>query len=274
MKNVKRKTKTHQKSYDCILLRLAAVLAWFAPCIVYFIFHLFFLRRDTAFVFLGYFGAFFLGFALFVCVGSHKAAQLLKNGFSWKLFLPPLVFGAVLVTASLVLILVPQIYAFFSQQAVSDYFLLWFVLAVLALSYALFRPNVRLLLQCAGMRRADINRLLKHGKNFWWYEAARKRCPLGWLYFANKGFTLCFAGTAALHFFFGWWQPMRRIVGMLSAAALVCCAAMLFYAGWCTDFSLLNRQRKHFRLGGLLCFLTYCGFLLWIAAKELTTVVF
>lgn len=275
MKKHKRKPACPQKSLPTktVLLRAACCLSWLFPFAVFLAYHILAVEEETALVVPGYLGCFFLGFSLFYCVGTSKLAQLFKHGFSWKIFLPPFIIGALLTAASLALTLVPQIYARFSQKVVSDYFFLWLVLLVLGISYALFRPNVKVLLRRAEMRKADINQLTKGGKNFWWYDAVQKACSLGWLYYANKGFTIGFAGTVALQLLLGWWRPAQRMLGALAAAELICCSAMLFWAGWHTDFSLFERQRKRFEPSGLICFLIYCGFLLWVAVRVIIMVV-
>ena len=124
------------------------------------------------------------------------------------------------------------------------------------------------------MRKADINRLMKGSKNFWWYAEVQKTHALGWLYFANKGFTIALAGTFILLLFLGWWQPVQRLLGALSAFELVFSSLMLFWVGWRTEFSLFDRQRKRFQPSGLFCFFVYCVFLLWIATQEFAMLVF
>lgn len=269
-----KKCQRVKESVKTSLLRAVSCFAWLAPCIAYFIFHLVFIKQDTAFVFLGYLGAFLLGFSLFVCVNSSKTAQLFKSGSVWKIFLPPFALGVLLISVSIIFIFVPQISAVVSQQIVRNYFLLWLALIVLSISYALFRPNIRVLLRRAGMRKADINRLMKGSKNFWWYAEVQKTHALGWLYFANKGFTIALAGTFILLLFLGWWQPVQRLLGALSAFELVFSSLMLFWVGWRTELSLFDRQRKRFQPSGLFCFFVYCVFLLWIATQEFAMLVF
>ena len=169
MKKHKRKPACPQKSLPAktVLLRAACCLSWLFPFAVFLAYHILAVEEETALVVPGYLGCFFLGFSLFYCVGTSKLAQLFKHGFSWKIFLPPVIIGALLTAASLALTLVPQIYARFPQKVVSDYFFLWLVLLVLGISYALFRPNVKVLLRRAEMRKADINQLTKGGDTLW-----------------------------------------------------------------------------------------------------------
>lgn len=261
------KKKQSDVSVKTKIVRVSAGLVWLLPCTFFLVFHILAIKPDTFFSFFGYLGAFFIGFSLFYAVATRKTAQLIRTAFSWKLFVPPLVIGLLLVVACIIVIFVPQLRRLFDETAVSHFFVLGVLLFLLAVFYVLIRHNIKVLLRRKGMRKSRINQLTKGMKNFWWYESVQKECSFGWLYYANKIFTMVFAGTAAAFFLVGWWNPAQRIIGIIIAANTLCCSATLFGSCCLTDFSGYDRQRRPFELSASASMLILCVFLFWIAIR-------
>lgn len=221
------------------------VISFILPLFLYLLFTVvIFPSPNSAFLCIGIIGSFVIG------LGFISIAGLLDNLY-WGHFLTfaAIGFGAILILVSSIIMYSPSIYDLFDENFVSFYFFTWIALIISGIWYLFFRMGISRRLRDNRISKTQLDKLKKGYKNFWWYTSIHSVYGLGWLYWANKIYTLLAAITVSLHLVLGWYKPL--CVTLAIAVCLLCFLNAIMWVSLKTYVSIPRKSRDELIVPGL-----------------------
>ncbi|MBQ8145633.1 MAG: hypothetical protein IJ039_02515 [Clostridia bacterium] len=210
-KNRKQSSKDHSK---ITVLALIGCILLFMPVAALGIVNHFLGAPGSAWIIIGYGGAFIIGVGLFNTIMS-----LVKMSFGIKVTSICFIIGGILIAISELLVFNSHL---FDEDIVNYYFSSnIFVIATL-IPYWMFRGGVDSYLHnCKGLSKTNINKRKKGKRNFWWYEELHKELNIGTVYYFNKIYTILFACVF----------PVNLALGAIKATSVITCPlSLILYA--------------------------------------------
>lgn len=180
---------------------------------------------NSGFLFLAMIGCFIMGIGFFN-IAAAWIGQYLGHWLTVGSFL----FGGTLVAISLMIIYVPDIYAFFDETAVSYYFASMLFLALPPIYYASFRLAVDSWLRRKKISKSRMKKLKKGKQNYWWYKALHEEVGLGMIYPLNKLFTILYPIELCLSLLLGWIRSFAPVISFLYAIISLLLAGMTLFS--------------------------------------------
>lgn len=228
-----KKSASRKKKDNYGLMAFVKFVAFILPIVVYILLTtIVFPAPNSGFLVLGIIGCIAVGLSLANLAGLLDDMYL---GNALTLILSGV--GAAFIAVSSLVMYVPSIYSKLNEHYVTFYFMVWCVLAVLALYYLFFRHAVVLFLKNDGMSKTKVKETLQGRVNFWWYEAHKKRKGFAWIYHVNKLFFILFLCVLVIHALLGWIKVVFLFVGTATCilALLSLCMYYLVFTTW--DFA-------------------------------------
>ena len=170
-------------------------------------------------------GCFIIGIGLFNIVAAW-IGQYLGHWVTIGCFL----LGGILVSISLVIIYIPDVYALFDELMVTYYFATMLFIALPPIFYFLFRLAVDSWLRRKRISKSKIKTLIKGKKNFWWYDALHKEIGLGPIYHINKLATILYPINLILALTLGWLRFMTPVITGLYVIISILIAGMSLFS--------------------------------------------
>ena len=250
-KKKSKKTDTKKQSLMAFLRFVALIL----PFILYLVATVVvYPSPNSGFLVLGYLGCLILGLGLVNIVGLLDEMYL-----GHIVTVISLLLGTLLVTASSIIIYVPQNYSQINEEYVTFYFVIWTMLVLSVIYYGFFRGAVRLYLQERGLSKTAIKKAKEGKRNYWWYEELNQQIGLSWIYYVNKAYTLLFLFTVAFQMCLGWWSVLFSVT-MVATVVLLALDIPMYYLVFSTWHLVRTKAKKSSHLELL------AGFVLPISA--------
>lgn len=210
-------------------------------------------------------GCFIIGIGLFNIVAAW-IGQYLGHWVTIGCIL----LGGAFVSASLVILYNPDVYALFDERMVTYYFATMIFIAVPPFFYLLFRFGINSWLRRKQISKSRINQLKKGKKNFWWYEALREEVNLGLIYPMNKLVTILYPIELVLALTLGWLRFMTPVITGLYAIISVMISGMSLFSSVQANMDaygkpvVILRRTKNDGFTSSLLDLVLAAFPLWV----------
>ena len=120
--------------------------------------------------------------------------------------------------------------SFFSEEAVTVYFLNLILILILGLSYLMSRGAIDSWIRLRGRSKTFIRKHKKGIKNYWLYEELHKELNLGVMYYLNKWFVFMYPITFALMFVLGCLKSVTYITAMLFTILTLIMIVIIYFA--------------------------------------------
>lgn len=213
--------KKHPKAYKRIML--IGVIALLSPMCLLVAYTVFINPSpNSGFLLLVAAGSFIMGVGLFNVVAAW-CGQYLGH---WLTAIC-LLLGGLLVTVGMVVMYVPDIYAWFDEEMVNHYFLQLLLSIFIPVEYFVFHWSMEDWMKRKKIGTARIREKLMEGpKNYWFFQALHEEYGLGWRYFLNKIFLWLAVPALFLCVFLGWLRPLATITAAALSASYLLCVPM------------------------------------------------
>lgn len=216
--------KQHPIAYG--ILVACGITALVLPLIVLLLVtELLFPAPSSGFLLLAIAGCFIIGIGCFNIVAAW-IGQYLGHWVTAGCFL----LGSILVSVSLAIIYIPDVYALFDERMVTYYFVTMLFMSLAPIFYLFFRFAVDSWLRRKGFSKTKIKKLKKGKLNYWWYDALHRDVDLGLIYPMNKLITILYPIAFSLALTLGWLRFMTPIITGLYAIISVLLAGMSLFS--------------------------------------------
>lgn len=238
--------KKHPVRYG-ILVSCGLGVLLLPPIILLLITGIWYPAPNSGFLVMAFAGCFIIGIGLFNLVAAW-IGQYLGHWLTVGCFM----LGGILVSMSLVIIYIPDVYALFDELMVSYYFTTMLFITLPPIFYLLFRFAVDSWLSRKRISKNKIKKLKKGKKNFWWYEALHEEIDLGLIYHINKLVTILYPINLVLAITLGWLRFMTPVITGLYVIISILIAGMSVFSSvqenldaYGTPFVILRRTENH-----------------------------
>ena len=228
------KIKKENKNESSIIF--LKMLLFFMPLPVYLLFTTYiFPAPNSAFIFLGIIGCFFVGIGLISIAGLLDGRYLgnVITGIILGVGLLPIVISSVIMYT-------PSIYSTIDENYLSFYFLIWLSFSISLIWYILFRFRISQVFRERGISKSRIDKMMNGAKNYWWYETICKTLNFMLIFWINKAFTILFLIGITVQLVLGWWRRIAPIVAIIS-----CVLCILIVPMWIASFGTPLRTRRN-----------------------------